>query len=391
MDWSSVVSILPLMTRFIFSSTRGFNRPFPLSIPITFYITKNDPLFSSSPLWHRANDGLGGVGRSDGWRWRFDGWSRVGLGRQWGMLFTLCLGQSLLSLGFFALGSFFFLFFFIFHPSSPSIDALSGLGVVNSLHFELIVVFLPSIDVLCFFISQFFFWAFGFLGSGYFGLVVCVCWGLGFGFNWVRVGLGWVDRRVQPSGGLCWIGFGWVLGLNWFSLIMQPDSINSVLINLIINSALRWLMYALGSCLFFFSLVQLFKFAITVAIWFCFFNWFFIKYHLALIKFSVHVAGWHALILTSSVDIFFPGLHRLSHCPRSFIKFFFPVLYVLSPACVSCFFFPSGSFFFLPFLFSAFLCISYVVHLQYTVFLSSDSGIPFTKPSVNHLWPYFWG
>ena len=49
----------------------------------------------------------------------------------------------------------------------------------------------PSIDVLCFFVSQLFCWAFGFLRSGCLGLVICECWGLGFRFNLDRVGLGW--------------------------------------------------------------------------------------------------------------------------------------------------------------------------------------------------------
>ena len=99
---------------------------------------------------------------------------------------------------------------------------------------------------------------------------------------------------------------------------------------------------------FFSSLFHVLNFTITVSIWLCLFNWSFAKCHLALIKFSVYFAGWHALILTSSVLIFCSlactdSLAFLGHL----FKIFFPVFYVLSPACFCCFSFAlvASSFF----------------------------------------------
>ena len=110
---------------------------------ICFLKLKNDPFISSSPLCPQSE-------RRPGW-WGSIGRSTMAVrrlvsgrsGSSMRYVFHPLFGSISTFSRFICIGFFCLFFFFIFHPSSPSIDALSGLGVGNSLHFELIVCFLP--------------------------------------------------------------------------------------------------------------------------------------------------------------------------------------------------------------------------------------------------------
>ena len=123
----------------------------------------------------------------------------------------------------------------------------------------------------------------------------------------------------------------------------------------------------------------------------------FAKCHFTLMNFSVHFAGLHALILTSSLLIFCSldctaSLALLSH----YFKIFFAVWYVLYVACFCCFSFAlvASSFFHfslqLSFGFLAlFILILFLFFVEIMVCWLSQ--IAAAKTSFHPLLPYFWG
>ena len=99
----------------------------------------------------------------------------------------------------------------------------------------------------------------------------------------------------------------------------------------------------------------------------------------ALKDFSVHFAGWHALILTSSLLIFrsldcAASLALLSHFVIVILMFIFAVFFV-SLLHISVAFCLLWYLLFLPFFFAAVLWISYVIHSNSFALLCWGSGL----------------